>query len=99
MNLQKLVRPNIYFLKPYSCARNEFKGEASVYLDANENPMNAPYNRYPDPLQWELKKKIARVQKDEKHVQLNQQNHVIQRALARRISMSALDDVRTHPLP
>ncbi len=59
MDLDKLIRPNILALKPYSCARDEFKGEASVYLDANENPMNAPYNRYPDPMQWELKDKIA----------------------------------------
>jgi len=48
-------------LKPYSCARNEFKGEASVYLDANENPYNAPFNRYPDPLQWAVKEKISGV--------------------------------------
>lgn len=61
MDLSKLIRPNIFALKPYSCARDEFKGEASVYLDANENPMNAPYNRYPDPMQWELKEKIAKV--------------------------------------
>jgi histidinol-phosphate aminotransferase len=61
MNLELLVRKNIFALKPYSCARDEFKGEASAYLDANENPMNAPYNRYPDPLQWSLKAKIARV--------------------------------------
>ncbi|MBQ8423075.1 MAG: histidinol-phosphate transaminase [Coprobacter sp.] len=61
MDLEKWVRPNIWNLKPYSSARDEFKGEASVFLDANENPYNAPYNRYPDPLQWELKKKIAEV--------------------------------------
>lgn len=61
MNLQDLVRPNIYNLKPYSCARDEFKGEASAYLDANENPLNAPYNRYPDPLQKELKEKVAKL--------------------------------------
>lgn len=61
MNLQELVRPNIYNLKPYSCARDEFKGEASAYLDANENPLNAPYNRYPDPLQKELKEKVAKL--------------------------------------
>lgn len=61
MELNKLIRPNILALKPYSCARDEFKGEASVYLDANENPMNAPYNRYPDPLQWTLKEKIAKL--------------------------------------
>ena len=45
--LEKLVRPNIWRLKPYSSARDEFKGEASVFLDANENPYNTPYNRYP----------------------------------------------------
>ena len=61
MDITNLVRDNIRRLKPYSCARNEFKGEASVYLDANENPMNTPYNRYPDPLQESLKAKIARM--------------------------------------
>jgi histidinol-phosphate aminotransferase len=61
MNLEALVRKNIYNLKPYSCARVEFKGEASVYLDANESPYNQPYNRYPDPLQTALKEKIARI--------------------------------------
>lgn len=59
MNLEKLVRKNVWNMKPYSSARNEFKGEASVYLDANENPLNNKYNRYPDPLQWALKEKIA----------------------------------------
>ncbi len=57
--LNKLVRPNILALEPYSCARNEFSGEASVYLDANESPYNTPYNRYPDPLQLELKRQIS----------------------------------------
>jgi len=61
MDIQKLLRGNIRQLHPYSCARDEFKGEASVYLDANENPYNAPYNRYPDPLQWEVKEQISRV--------------------------------------
>ena len=59
--IKDLVRQNIYNLKPYSCARDEFKGEASVFLDANDNPLNNPYNRYPDPLQIELKKKIAQI--------------------------------------
>ena len=59
MQLNELIRPNIYKLKPYSCARDEFQGEASAYLDANENPMNAPWNRYPDPLQKALKDKVA----------------------------------------
>ncbi len=61
MNLDQLLRENIRLLQPYSCARDEFKGEASVYLDANENPYNAPYNRYPDPLQWEVKEKISTI--------------------------------------
>lgn len=59
MKLNELIRPNIVKLKPYSCARDEFQGEASAYLDANENPLNAPWNRYPDPLQKELKEKVA----------------------------------------
>jgi histidinol-phosphate aminotransferase len=59
MNLERLLRSNIKALKPYSSARDEFSGEADVYLDANENPFNEPYNRYPDPLQWELKTKIG----------------------------------------
>ncbi len=61
MDLQELLRPNIRELQPYSCARDEFKGEAKVFLDANENPYNAPYNRYPDPLQIQLKASIARL--------------------------------------
>lgn len=54
-----LVRKNIQSLAPYSCARDEFKGEARIYLDANENPYNGPLNRYPDPLQTRVKEKIA----------------------------------------
>jgi histidinol-phosphate aminotransferase len=57
--LNELVRPNIWALKPYSSARSEFHGEASVFLDANENPYNAPCNRYPDPLQRKLKERIS----------------------------------------
>ncbi len=72
-DLEKLVRENIRALKPYSSARHEFKGEASVYLDANENSFGSPlplpvgerlgvgFNRYPDPLQTELKEKISRI--------------------------------------
>lgn len=59
--LKQIVRPNIWALKPYSCARDEFQGEASVYLDANENPYNAPFNRYPDPLQLTVKAEIEKV--------------------------------------
>ena len=58
--LQELVRPNIWSLSPYTSARDEYQGkDAKVFLDANENPYNAPFNRYPDPLQRDLKKKIA----------------------------------------
>ena len=60
-DLNNIIRPNIKALKPYSCARDEFKGEASVFLDANENPYNAPYNRYPDPLQWSVKECISEI--------------------------------------
>lgn len=59
INLDKLARKNILSLTPYSSARDEFKGEAEVYLDANENPFNNPYNRYPDPLQLRVKEKIS----------------------------------------
>lgn len=58
-DLKDLVRRNVWNMKPYSSARDEFQGNASVFLDANENPYNGPYNRYPDPMQWELKEKIA----------------------------------------
>lgn len=63
-DLQDLTRPNIWALKPYSSARDEYNGaEASVFLDANENPFNNPHNRYPDPMQRELKYLIAPVKK------------------------------------
>lgn len=60
--LNKLIRPNIQALSPYSSARNEYSGhEAHVFLDANECPYNKPFNRYPDPLQIELKKELAKI--------------------------------------
>ena len=60
--LQQLTRPNIWALAPYSSARDEYSGhEAHVFLDANENPYGAPLNRYPDPLQRQLKERIAQV--------------------------------------
>lgn len=60
--MQKLVRKNIWALQPYSCARDEFRGrEAHVFVDANESPFNTGYNRYPDPLQEELKSELAPV--------------------------------------
>lgn len=61
-DLKELVRENIWNLAPYSSARSEYSGKtANVFLDANENPYNKPYNRYPDPLQTELKEEIAKV--------------------------------------
>ena len=62
ISLEQLCRKNIWDLAPYSSARNEYAGrEARVFLDANENPYNQPFNRYPDPLQLELKAAIAKV--------------------------------------
>ena len=62
--LKDLVRPNIWQLAPYSSARNEYSGhEAHVFLDANENPYNAPYNRYPDPLQTEVKARLSTIKR------------------------------------
>jgi histidinol-phosphate aminotransferase len=60
-DLQQLIRKNIRDLEPYSSARDEFQGNASVFLDANENPYNNGFNRYPDPMQQELKVKISRI--------------------------------------
>jgi histidinol-phosphate aminotransferase len=64
-NLTTLVRPNIQRLVPYSSARDEFKGDAKVFLDANENALGSPltkwYNRYPDPLQIQVKEKLATI--------------------------------------
>ncbi|MCI0920822.1 histidinol-phosphate transaminase [Sphingobacterium rhinopitheci] len=64
-SLENLLRDNIKKLVPYSSARDEFKGEASVLLDANENAFGSPlehhYNRYPDPLQHVLKDKLAKI--------------------------------------
>ena len=65
MDINDLVRENIKNLKPYSTARDEFKGQASIFLDANENSYGSPlpvnYNRYPDPLQLDLKDAISKI--------------------------------------
>lgn len=62
-DLIKLVRKNIIALNPYSSARHEYSGDASIFLDANENSFGSPlpenFNRYPDPLQWELKSALS----------------------------------------
>ena len=63
-DINKLVRENIKKLVPYSSARDEFKGKADIYLDANENSLGSPlpknYNRYPDPHQWKIKHKFPK---------------------------------------
>ena len=64
-NIDNILRKNIKSLVPYSSARDEFKGEASVYLDANENAFGSPleqqYNRYPDPLQYQVKMRLSEI--------------------------------------
>ncbi len=67
-NLENITRKNILEMKPYSSARSEFKGQADVFLDANENPNETLLNRYPDPLQIQLKTEIAKL----KEVSVNQ---------------------------
>ena len=57
-NLESLVRPNIWSLKPYSSARDEFSGKDGIFLDANENPFGKK-NRYPDPHQYALKQALS----------------------------------------
>ncbi len=65
MDFEKFILPHIWNLKPYSSARDEFKGNEGVFLDANENPFGSStptaWNRYPDPLQLEIKSKIAKL--------------------------------------
>lgn len=64
-DLNEIIRENIKKLVPYSSARDEFRGEATVFLDANENSLGSPltqwYNRYPDPLQMKLKTSISSI--------------------------------------
>jgi histidinol-phosphate aminotransferase len=64
-DLNRLLRENIRQLVPYSSARDEFKGEAQVFLDANENSLGSPltrwYNRYPDPHQWKVKEALGKI--------------------------------------
>jgi len=64
-SIDNILRENIKNLTPYSSARDEYQGEASVFLDANENafgsPLETQYNRYPDPLQYEVKKRLSEI--------------------------------------
>ena len=64
-DLNKLLRENIRQLVPYSSARDDFRGEAQIFLDANENSLGSPltkwYNRYPDPHQWKVKEALGKI--------------------------------------
>ena len=59
--MKRYIRKNILELAPYSTARDEYKGDIGVFLDANENPYHSDLNRYPDPYQLKLKKRIAEI--------------------------------------
>lgn len=59
-DLEKIIRPNVRILTPYSCARDDYKGREGIFLDANENPFGT-LNRYPDPYQNELKKAVSKL--------------------------------------
>jgi histidinol-phosphate aminotransferase len=65
MNFENFILPHIWNLKPYSSARDEFKGKEGVFLDANENPLGSGleenWNRYPDPLQLAIKDQLSEI--------------------------------------
>ena len=61
MDIRELLRENIRTLAPYSTARDEYQGDLGIYLDANENPYDNNYNRYPDPHQKNLKRRLAEI--------------------------------------
>ncbi len=66
ININNLIRDNIRAIKPYSSARDDFKDVSTndmVFLDANENPFENGVNRYPDPLQKNLKKLVSKIKK------------------------------------
>lgn len=59
--IEQNIRANIAALSPYSCARDEFDGLDAMFLDANENPYDSGYNRYPDPRQGELRERLSEI--------------------------------------
>lgn len=72
-DIRQLLRPHLLNLVPYASARDEFSGEAAIFLDANENPLGSAtaesYNRYPDPYQYQVKRMLAKI-KCVKHEQI-----------------------------
>lgn len=102
LNIDTLVRNNIRELKAYSAARSEYKGAAKVFLDANENafgsPLDKDYNRYPDPLQLELKQALARLKKvDVSNIAIGNGSDEIIDHIIRIFCRPGIDNVITTP--
>ena len=94
MEINQLIRENIKRLQPYSCARDEYSGESAIFLDANENPYDTGYNRYPDPYQRQLKKVIARLKGvPEKNIMLGNGSDEIIDILIRSVCEPAQDNI------
>lgn len=102
-DLITIVRDNIRKMKPYSSARDEFEGEASVFVDANENSLGSlaggdVYNRYPDPYQHRVKQEIARIKQiDPAHIFLGNGSDEAIDLLVRMVCRPGQDEVLTFP--
>ncbi len=99
-DLNKLVRPNVAKLKPYSSARDEFKatGSEMVFLDANENPYQTDVNRYPDPQQRDLKTELGKLKDiDPSKILLGNGSDEVLDLLFRAFCEPAKDNVITLP--
>ena len=96
MDIRSLLRPNIRSLKPYSSARDEFTGKASVYIDANENPYRLEFSRYPDPHQFVVKEKLAKIKGiDAKNIFLGNGSDEIIDLLIRAFCQPGMDSIIT----
>lgn len=62
-NINNIIRHNVKAMKAYSSARDEFQeiNDDFVFLDANENPFDTGLNRYPDPLQRNVKSILSEI--------------------------------------
>ncbi|HVS97830.1 MAG TPA: histidinol-phosphate transaminase [Puia sp.] len=101
-NPDTLLRENIRRLVPYSSARDEFKGEARVFIDANENSLGSPltkwYNRYPDPHQWKLKEAVGQIKGiDPRHIFLGNGSDECIDLLYRAFCVPGRDNVIINP--
>ncbi len=98
MNIKQLVRPNILKMKAYSSARDEFKGTASVFLDANENPYDNGLNRYPDPLAWAVKTELSKIKNiASEHIFLGNGSDEVIDVLMRIFCEPRIDNIVTLP--